>query len=441
MSVSNYNWNGVRAPLSEVLGAYNQYTGGSVPYIFNRLAKGFKRKRPTATVVESEKKRKKMPTGTYSQKRTTIKRGYKIARHKYLDKVTSQAVTHIKERASAVSDPADATGNNRGAVWLAHGINASPLNVYDIDTGVTTAEANWVEYPVHVFSLCNTRANPAVGNAIGGFGWVLGQNSDAAPAPRTAKMFFKRMGAWDRTVTPTVPPYPAFNSWEWEIVDNEADANTYEIGRKGLLEWLSMNFMFYGKKTRPTKIKLQMVKFLEDSLCPDFQHWEGADRSTNPTGGAGENACTLSDDGMEFWRATVKPLISSPIATYQVNGRGSKVKVLSTKFINLAPKETVDSDQDPHQEVLKWFQRVNQTIDYSVYAQGMNNAQLDNPQYVQPNFKGKSKVPNQDWSKNLYLVVTSYQPERAAVAPADYTNSSWASYDFNINKSTAVITV
>lgn len=379
--------------------------------------------------------------------RRKIRRGKKMERGKYVDKVVSQNLVHCKERFGAISDPADTVGSNRGAYWINHGqvTATTSLNIDGVLYG------GYMQYPIHVWPIFNTSQNPTsfspnnIGN--GGYELIGGTIGGAIPG----KLAWKRIGGWPKTavIAPGVYNNLAagavpFSIAAPELVDNETVSNT-SLGRSAILEWFNAKMLFYGKKTRPTYITLQLVKFADEEFSPDWP-WTQASAATT---GVNE-AKTVGGTADEFWRGRLRKLIANPCSESTVVNREKKWTVLAKKVVKLAPKESIDSDTDPHQDFINWFERVNKAVDFGTYFDGaadtLNDTLTANPNFVQTPSVKIGQIPTNKMEKNIYLVVESYAPDQQnwtynelGAGATNPSNGVSASYDFMLRKSWATI--
>lgn len=420
---------------------FTRYTPYNVAYLYSgaqALYSGYKQlsKGRSATIVVRPRKKDTMAYGTFSQHRKKYSSGRKLPYAKYVDKITTQAIDHQVERYSKVSDAAGTLGTNRGSTWLSYGDDAAVYAVYDTNASVST-NVTVTQYPIHLFNLTTTRCNANVlGITQGRCGWKCAVVNTAGALQN--KVVWLPLFAYDRntTVAPNSYPIAANQQWEVEDVGNAAGAGGTEFGRSALLEWTEARMLFYGKKTRPTKIVVSFVSFPETGYAPDWQYYDN---------GFGANR-VVDNDASEFWKTRIQPLVNNPCTVTKVLTEGNHMRVISSFKIDIAPKESIDSDSDPHQEFRRWFNRWNRKLDYSYEnTVQLSNLELQDPQ-VYPNVAGDAPVPGYSkFTNNLkgavYIMITSYQPEAEAIAADETgpTNAVTASYDFNIRKSSGIV--
>lgn len=381
-----------------------------------------------------------MGGGIYTMERRKIREGRRVSNQKRVNKFVKNSVDTVKEVWSKVSDPADATGNNRGAYWLdngftTNGIAASAI-IRVLDT-VTQTETNLSpkNLPVYVFDLgCTTQnAQPYTSN-IARACYRLAVTNEASGIGN--QMIWVGRGAWGRIDTgPGV--YPDENSWQYTLMDNEQAAGTnINVGRRATLDWVRLKMLVYGKKTRPTYIKASIVLFLDDDLNPTYTLNKTRYGSTPSSGVFG---FTLPTDGQDYMRQFVRPLVANPAAVMDVLSDSKKIKVLSSKVIRLAPKESIDSDADPHQSLVDWFHRFNKNLDYSFESVDAIDADnLAQPNQYPTQQIGVNRCNLQYPKQTPFLMITSYQPEEI-LTDASLSNSTTASFDISIVKSTSTL--
>lgn len=391
--------------------------------------------------VISQQNNNNMGTGTYSMTRRKVRDGKYLSKQRRLNHIVSNSADTVKEVWSKVSDPADASGSNRGAYWLdngptANGVTAVPITVLDTVTQ-TASVVTPKNLPVYVFDLgCTTQnAQPYVSN-IARAAYRLAVTTESTGIGN--QMIWVGRGAWGRLDTgPGV--YPDENTWQYNIMDNEQAAGTnINVGRKAILDWVRIKALFYGKKSRPTYIKASIVYFLDDDLNPTY-----ALNKTRygPTPSSGVFGFTMPSDAQDYFRQFVRPLVANPAAVTDVLSNSRKMRVVATKVIKLAPKESIDSDADPHQQFVDWFHRFNDTLDYSFES----TAAIDADDISQPNqFPtqniGVNRCCLQYPKRNPFLMITSYQPEEFSTVPdVPLTNNLFASFDISIVKSTTCV--
>lgn len=404
--------------------------------------------------TEEEEEFQRIKGTRYVMDRKKLKSGRKLPVTQYMNRVLRNNIVHVRERFGAISDPSDTNGNNRGAYWLSHGtVTVGGGSFINIDG---TNYASYVSYPIHIWPIGNTSQNPtyvSANNVGNGAYELIGANVAALPN----KMAFRRLGGWSRTVnvlpgtynngTAGPPTAVAFNIVAPEVVDNES-TGTVNLGRQALLEWYKIKTLVYGKKTRPTYIKFSIVQFLDDRLSPDWWWYLGP--SGNAVGTSQLEAKTFDRQTDEFWRNRVRPLIANPCSEGQKIDMSATMKVVASKTVVINSKESVDSDADPEQQFIQWFNRVNKKVDFGTYStgvvDGLTDANNQNPNFVAAPAVDIGQSPVTEIKKNLYLLVESYQPDRedyvynpAQATATNPTNALTASYDCMLRKSWAVV--
>lgn len=361
-------------------------------------------------------------------------KGKKLSAGKYIDRLSRTAVVHQIERFSKVTDAAGTLGTNRGGTWLSYGDDASTYNVWDTNSTTFTA-CTVTQYPIHLFNLCGTRCNPTVGALSGRVGWKLAVTRSGI----SDKVVWLPLNAYDRNTTVAPDVYPVAANQEWEVEDsgNSNAAGGREIGRNAMLEWTETRVLLYGKKTRPTKVTFSFVSFPDHQFAPDWEYYNDAFGSLR----------VVDNDAGEYWKTRIQPLVNNPCTVTKRLVQNQPIKILASYTVDIAPKESVDSDTDPNQEFRRWFNRWNRKLNYSFENTAqLTNAQLQDPQ-VYPNVTGDAPVAGSakmpyDLKGCVYFMITSYQPDAQAIAADETgpTNAVTASYDFLFRKSTAVMT-
>ena len=135
------------------------------------------------------------------------------------------------------------------------------------------------------------------------------------------------------------------------------------------------------------------------------------------------------------------PLVANPAAVTDVLSNSKKIRVVASKVIKLAPKESIDSDADPHQQFVDWFHRFNDTLDYSFESTaGIDADDISQPNQFPAQNVGVSRCCLQYPKRNPFLMITSYQPEEFSTVPdVPLTNNLFASFDISIVKSTTCV--
>lgn len=427
---------------------YDTYTGGSGQSLvrqyrdLTRPAYKQRRKTTTGTVVENKRKNNKMSNGTYSMSRRKYWRGTKLPPAKYIDRLSRTAVVHQIERFSKVSDAAGTVGTNRGSTWLSYGDAATTYSVADVDSQTLVANQTYTEYPVHMFNLSGTRCNPNPSGTItiqARCGWKLGINNTVA-SPLINKVTWLPNNGYDRNTVINPNSYPIPTNQEWEVEDTGglATGAGREVGRSALMEWTEIRMLFYGKVTRPTYIKASFVMFKDPKFAPDWEYYRNGFN----------NLRCVQNLASEYWKTVVQPLVNNPCTITIRTADTNPLIVLDSKTIKIAPKDTSDADTDPHQQFVRWFNRWNRVVNYSYESIAqLTNAQVQDPQ-LYPNVAtdvavaGVAKLPL-GLKGSVYLMLTSYQPDAQPIAVdgTGPTNGITASYDFNIRKSTGIMTV
>lgn len=191
-------------------------------------------------------------------------------------------------------------------------------------------------------------------------------------------------------------------------------------GRKGLCDWTRFRFCFWGKKKNPSNIRVSLIKFLDEELCPEtYDDKTGVfvPPASPPIG------ATVSDKAAEFYQMKVKYLLNGHLGIYNRFDRQKYVKVIKQWNINFNPidaaAETADSDGRAHMRHLDIFNRWNRPVDYT-------DRNLKNPQsYTDTLNINLGGTPNDAFSgylknpeRNVYIMIESVQPVADDVANA-----------------------
>lgn len=382
-----------------------------------------------------------------SMKRKYQWQGQKLSEPRYIDKLTSTAIVHQIERYSKIHDvgfdPAGAppARPGRAATWLVYGNDSTQRSIADTDSRTLVANQTVTRYPIHLYNLMGTRSNPNPASLTiqGRVGWQCGVVNSAASALLNKVVWLPQLG-YDRTTTVNPNQFPVGTQAEWEIEDSgpSTSASGREIGRRGLLEWSEVRLLVYGKLKAQTRIKVSFVMFKDPEFAPDWEYYKNAFAAER----------CVSNKAGEFWKTIIQPLVNNPCTMTTRTSEYDPLIVLSSKEIMINPKDVSNSDSEPQQEFCRWFNRWNRTVDYSYESTAqLTNFQLQDPQQY-PNVAGDvpvsgvSKLPN-GLKGSVYLMITSFQPDRQDIDASDVgpTNEWTASYDFNIRKSTGVMSI
>ena len=136
-------------------------------------------------------------------------------------------------------------------------------------------------------------------------------------------------------------------TWIVEKSPAPAGTNTYALGPFGktMIHHASISANLWGATAKTTKYMVQVVRFLDDDLCPTGHEGLGTFALDVPNATARRN---------DFYQNLIKSWTFNPIAT--TGGlQASKYKVLKTQTITIEPNPTTDGDADPQCVVYKAF--------------------------------------------------------------------------------------
>jgi len=211
--------------------------------------------------------------------------------------------------------------------------------------------------------------------------------------------------------------------------NNMAAGEQYvSVGRKSLCDWTRAKFMFRGKTSEPSVIRVSVVRFLEDRYCPEI-NWTG---TNNPP---------LTNLATELFTSRVRPLLSNPIAAYPVMSETpDSIAFLDSKTIMVNPSDTTDNDPRGHFKVLTLFNRWNRVVNYTrpnTSRPGWGTLR-DTMTAIVPKQTGYAGVPRVP-KHNVYIMIESLQPTATGGALAVRNTANTVSFDFNIEMSHTVL--
>lgn len=218
-----------------------------------------------------------------------------------------------------------------------------------------------------------------------------------------------------------------------------SDVTNPTLGRKAMIDWSRIKLCMWGKQQNPTKIRVQLVRFVKRNYTVE----DALDKT------AGTSNC--DEDGNALWAQRMKFLLNGHSSGYGRNNDSRVMKVLKRYDIDFNPidagAETATSDPRPHMKHLDLFNRWNRVLDFTVPTTGTR------PDYTQ--IVAENRVPPVDPAYTaylnepedmVYLLIESVQPRadgtatatdpRGAPGDAGYTNASvTASFDLSIETS------
>jgi len=177
--------------------------------------------------------------------------------------------------------------------------------------------------PLHLYDLTgcvNTRAGSTV---VPNSSWYLSFADETTTALATLN---------NRSVNFSVEASPNSTS----IVQNYP-------GPSSIMRWAQARMVFYAPTTVPSKIKVQIVQFIDQDLCPKNES---------------ASATVLNARASAWYQAYMKSSMLSPIETTQSLGfKGIKVLHSSTFILN--PKESTEATSTHYKQldIFKWMNR------------------------------------------------------------------------------------
>lgn len=268
--------------------------------------------------------------------------------------------------------------------------------------------------PLYVVSLSNVRQALAADNQItaGRVMYELGA---------TVSGYF-----W-RAVAGVDPTNTAASAYSWrQVAPTDAVAAGDAIGRKGLQDWTRLRLCFWGKTKNPANIRVSLVRFLDEEICPETYDTKGAVVIGN----------LISPKAAEYWSNNhLKYLLNGHMGGNARFDRKKYVKVLKQWVINVNPidaaAETAASDPRPHMKHLDIFNRWNRINDFTdrnlqVPQTYTDLTDVNRASDANNAFTGYLKDP----TKGIYVIIESVQPAVDTVivdtnprsAPADGTD-------------------
>lgn len=344
------------------------------------------------------------------QKRVS-KRGYYASDREREQLLINASAVRILFRFQGVFDIAGGAGGSaNGFTWIGQHVRGDGL----------------VELPIHLFPLFNVNQGfptasgiPLPSDQVG-----LGQYRLTIDNSGTASDGNMQWVPVAGTTTAGV------NSDRIDIAQNNmAVGEQYvSVGRKSLCDWTRAKFMFRGKTTEPSAIRVSVVRFLEDRYCPE-ETWSGT------------NLPPLTDVARELFTSRVRPLLSNPIAAYPVMSEvPDSIAFLDSRTIMVNPSDTTDNDPRGHFKVLTLFNRWNRVVNYTrpntaKQSWGALRDTMSATVPKQTGFAGVPRVPKH----NVYIMIESLQPTPTGGVFAVRSTANTVSFDFNIEMSHTVL--
>lgn len=267
-------------------------------------------------------------------------------------------------------------------------------------------DANIDHLPVFVMNLSSVRQASNVAQPL----WRLWHNKTTSNMGWTVWNGLERSGG----LTP-----------DWQIEDN-ASTQTTAPGRKALLDWVRIRLNVWGKKTAPSRISIQLVKFSDEELCPETM-------TVLRESGSTTTADVVDPEANQFWSSIVKPLINNPCSSIIRTSR-MKMRVIKDFKINIDPTLSNDNDPDPSCKFLDIFHRVGRLIDYSSAPSVVQSAANLNAATTYTDITTGYRAYPQRIQQSLYLVIRSMQQDYVG-SGGTMDNTQTATFDMNVQTS------
>lgn len=186
------------------------------------------------------------------------------------------------------------------------------------------------------------------------------------------------------------------------ILDRTDNTSTVSIGRKSMLDWYRLRMNLWGKKLAPTKVRISLVKFKDEQMCPEFYDFSGV----VPISGAIEGGAASEYENV------LKSLITNPIAS-KTDPIGNSIKVIRSWNFYMNPSNTTDADLDANSKLIDIFYRPRMVMDYTTSKDSDVNLQgidkLTNAT-SQNNISDRYGNNPGDLTHGMYFMITAYAP-------------------------------
>lgn len=132
---------------------------------------------------------------------------------------------------------------------------------------------------------------------------------------------------------------------------------------KAMLNWCDIRLMLTGSSKWPSRVDVQVVRFIDDERCPParFINGVGATEALYDPPIATDKAYA---EYSRFWQGEVDKLVGNPLVvrgqTHDTFGK----KVLFSKSFEFQPTLTSENDAIGHQKTCKIFHQINKIISY-----------------------------------------------------------------------------
>ncbi|AYP28779.1 MAG: capsid protein [Cressdnaviricota sp.] len=209
-------------------------------------------------------------------------------------------------------------------------------------------------------------------------------------------------------------------TWIVEKAPVPPGTNTYALGPFGktMIHHASISANLWGATAKATKYMVQVVRFLDDDLCPTGHEGLGTFALDVPNATARRN---------DFYQNLIKSWTFNPIAT--TGGlQASKYKVLKTQTITIEPNPTTDGDADPQCVVYKAFLKLNKICKYEETSQFIGTDVDLNDQADFALNVGSQVTTQCNKKQRIYLIIraTNYGSD------AGDTNVNTPSFDLSV---------
>lgn len=219
------------------------------------------------------------------------------------------------------------------------------------------------------------------------------------------------------------------------IIDRTDSSTVVSIGRKSMLDWYRLRLNLWGKKLAPTRVRVSLVRFSKEEMCPEFYDFSG----TVPV------STSLEPNAASEYEATLKSLITNPIAT-KSDPLGKSIKVIRSWNFYMNPSNTTDADLDANNKIIDIFYRPRMVVDYTTSKQYDLNVQgidkLTNATAQNVPDDRFSNWPG-DLTRGLYFMITAYAPVIEGSTPAYPMSATMCSYQncYDINLAVQHVTL
>lgn len=148
------------------------------------------------------------------------------------------------------------------------------------------------------------------------------------------------------TNSPSVIPVPYYNRY--------------------LHEWSDIRIVMNGAKTKPSRVHIKLVKFLDEDYAPRRYY---ADPATPDTLVKWDDDITDGERQREmggFWDTFWAHRDTNPLRTVKNDVNRKIYRVLYHRTFEFTPTSSTDNDTNPDQKIFKFFYNANKYIDTSV---------------------------------------------------------------------------